>query len=84
MGVDELLDIFLEKTEVKICPYQKEFCYKIIQMSDKEAADILRKLRNSYNPGRLNGKSETLLRMTMALNKAIYALEKGEDNEKRC
>lgn len=73
MEVDELL-----------YPYQKEFYHKVIQMSDKEAADILRKLRNSYNQGRLYGKSETLFRMTMALNKAIYALEKGEDNGKRC
>lgn len=53
-----------------------------LTMSNQEAADILRRL--SYIPSRGNGKSMSQLRVTMALNKAIIALEKGEDDEKKC
>ena len=53
-----------------------------LTMTNQEAADILR--RFGYIPSRGNGKSMSQLRVTMALIKAIYALEKGEDNEKRC
>ena len=50
----------------------------ILEMSNEEAAAILKKLILGYHPGRGNGKSESELRMMMALHKAICALEKGE------
>lgn len=50
----------------------------ILEMSNEEAAAILKKLILGYHPGRGNGKSESELRMIMALHKAICALEKGE------
>ena len=55
-----------------------------IRMSNQEAAYILRRL--AYVPSRGNGKSMSQLHVTMALKKAIYALEtleKGENDEKR-
>lgn len=51
---------------------------KTLNMSNKEAADILRTMLNSYQPPRANGKSMSELRMIVALNKAIKALEKED------
>lgn len=53
----------------------------ILEMSNEEAAAILKKCILGYHPGRGNGKSETELRMIMALHKAIYALEKESKGE---
>lgn len=48
----------------------------ILEMSNEEAAAILKKCILGYHPGRGNGKSESELRMFVALQKAIKALEK--------
>lgn len=52
---------------------------KILNMSNEEAADILRHILVGFNPPRGNGKSKSTLQLIMALNKAIYALETGTD-----
>lgn len=52
---------------------------KILNMSNEEAADILRHMLVGFNPPRGNGKSKSTLQLIMALNKAIYALETGTD-----
>lgn len=49
----------------------------ILEMSNEEAASILKKCILNYHPGgRGNGKSKSALRMFIALQKAINALEK--------
>ena len=52
---------------------------KILDMSNEEAADILRHMLVGFNPPRGNGKTRSTLKLIMALNKAIYALETGPD-----
>ena len=52
---------------------------KILDMSNEEAADILRHMLVGFNLPRGNGKTRSTLKLIMALNKAIYALETGPD-----
>ena len=52
---------------------------KILDMSNEEAADILRHMLVGFNPPRGNGKAKSTQQLIMALNKAIYALETGPD-----
>lgn len=55
----------------------------ILEMSNREAADHLRRLLTYFNMGRANEKSLTILRTLHALCKAIDLLEKTPD-ESRC
>lgn len=52
---------------------------KILDMSNEEAAGVLRHMLVGFNPPRGNGKAKSTLQLIMALNKAIYALETGPD-----
>ena len=52
---------------------------KILNMSNEEAADILRHMLVGFNLPRGNGKAKSTPQLIMALNKAIYALETGSD-----
>ena len=52
---------------------------KILDMSNEEAADILRHLLVGFNPPRGNGNSKSTMQLIMALNKAIHALETSPD-----
>lgn len=54
---------------------------KILNMSNEEAADILRHMLVGFNPPRGNGKAKSTQQLIMALNKAIYALETGPDEK---
>lgn len=54
---------------------------KILDMSNEEAADILRHMLVDFNPPRNNGKPESTLQLIMALNKAIRALETDPDEK---
>lgn len=54
---------------------------QIANMSDQEAADILRKLLAGVQFPRGNGKSTQTLRLIRAISKGIEALEKGENYE---
>ena len=47
---------------------------KILDMSNEEAANILRHMLVGFNLPRGNGKTRSTLKLIMALNKAIYAL----------
>lgn len=48
-------------------------------MSNQEVADILKKLVYSVG-GRGNGKSHTMMRIEVALSKAIQSLEQGSQH----
>ena len=52
---------------------------KILDMTNEEAADILRHLLVGFNPPRGNGKHKSTKQLIMALNKAIHALETSPD-----
>ena len=54
---------------------------QIANMSDQEAADILRKLLAGVQFPRGDGKSTQTLRLIRAISKGIEALEKGENHE---
>ena len=54
---------------------------KILNMSNEEAADVLRHMLVGFNPPRGNGKTRSTLKLIMALNKAIRALEAGPDEK---
>lgn len=50
-------------------------------MTNKEAADFLKKMCLNVQFGRGNGKSMTVLRYTEAMMKAIHLLETTPDEE---
>lgn len=62
------------------CPFDSPMM-RIANMSDQEAADILKRHLQAIQFPRGNEKSTQTLRLIRAISKGIEALEKGENYE---
>lgn len=61
--------------------YTDEMVDKIINMTNKEAADILRASMVWLSIARGNGKTARLIQYNVAMNKAIQILENTPDED---